>query len=285
MKRATIWPAWSRTAQPFTTRFEVVLLCLISLSMGMSGCEQISTRLGLRPPADRADEADVETTDTEITIETERDNRVVEPIESPRTFERTDPDAVNRSNQSDNATQSDPFIEPRTSATSNPSTTNPNLVRPEDQLILRNIIIGENGRSQIAVPDNWQQDYTLHPTAELQAYAPLDQLYFVALADTNFNSSSTTLNSRASRYLQQFINSLSSTEATIQTNVRQVGGYPAVQYQLQAALDGVPITYLHTTVETPFAYYQLLSWTERSQFPVYEDELQLVTQSFEPRNR
>ncbi len=283
MERIKIGSGWSRTAQRFTTRVCLVGLCLAVLSVGMSGCEQIANRLGLNPAADTADE--IEPTDrVETDVEPDPEDEVVEPVE-PRTFERTDNDAQNQSNQPDATDRSDPFVEPRTPTASDPSTADPNVVRGDDQLILRNIIVSENDSSQIAVPDNWQQEYTLHPTAELQAYAPLDQLYFVALADTNFNSANPTLNNRAARYLQQFIDSLSSTEANIQTNVRQVGGYPAVQYQLQAELDGIPITYLHTTVETPVAYYQLLSWTARSQFPAYQEELQLVTQSFEIRSR
>lgn len=283
MERIRIGSGWSRTARRFTTRVWIVGLCLASLSVGMSGCEQITNRLGLNSSTDTADE--IEPTDNvETDIEPDPGDDVIEPVE-PRTFERTDNDSLNRSNQPGETESSEPFVEPRTPTESDPSTVDPNVIRPDDQLILRNIIVSENGSSQIAVPDNWQQEYTLHPTAELQAYAPLDQLYFVALADTNFNSANPTLNNRAARYLQQFIDSLSSIEANIQTNVQQVGGYPAVQYQLQAELDGVPITYLHTTVETPVAYYQLLSWTERSQFPAYQDELQLVTQSFEVRSR
>lgn len=285
MKRVRIASGSSRTARRFTPRIWLLGLWFVSLSVGMSGCEQISDRLGLSSSTDATDEIEpTDSVETDIEPDSENDN-VVEPVEPPRTFDRTDNDSLNQSNQSDETNPSVPFIEPRTPTADDPSTADPNVVRGDDQLILRNIIISENGSSQIAVPDNWQQEYMLHPTAELQAYAPLDQLYFVALADTNFNSANPTLNNRAARYLQQFIDSLSSTEANIQTNVRQVGGYPAVQYQLQAELDGVPITYLHTTVETPLAYYQLLSWTARSQFPAYQEELQLVTQSFEVRSR
>ncbi|MGP1382703.1 MAG: hypothetical protein ACTS2F_04035 [Thainema sp.] len=284
MKRIGRLPGWSRTARQFVMRVLLVLLCLVSLSAGMSGCEQLTDRLGLNQPADTADDdVDVDpdvATDTEPELDIEDDN-VVEPIGRSRPFDQTDNDSLN---QPDAPAQNEPFTAPRTPPPSETPATNPNLAQPNDQLILRNIIVSEDNRSQIAVPNDWQQEYTLHPTAELQAAAPLDQLYFAALSDTSFNSAVTTLDSRAARYLQQFIDSLSRTETARRTNVQQIAGYQAVQYQLEAELDGVPITFLHTTVATPFAYYQLLSWTLRSQFPAYREELQLVTQSFEIRN-
>lgn len=282
MKRIANQQRWSRTTWQFLTRVVIIVVCCIGLSLATSSCEQLADRLGLKQPTEIADEAN------------EADNQaddVVEPVESPRVFEPTDEDDfITSSPQPDDTLQPRFTPEPRvTSAPATPapvpSATSPTNTAPQnDQLVLRKIIVSTDGRSQIAVPEDWQQEFTLHPTASLQAYALLDQLYFIALADSNFNAVNSTLDSRASRYLQQFTESLSRTEAVGRTNVRQISRYPAIQYQLQAELDGVPITYLHTTVDTPFGYYQLLTWTLRSQFPAYQEELQLVTQSFDLRS-
>jgi hypothetical protein len=53
---------------------------------------------------------------------------------------------------------------------------------------------------------------------------------------------------------------------------RQVAGFRAVQYELDALSDRTLITYLHTTVEGHRAFHQVLAWATRSWFdrPTFE---------------
>ena len=47
---------------------------------------------------------------------------------------------------------------------------------------------------------------------------------------------------------------------------REVGGFKAIQYELDASDDLTLLTYLHTTIEGHRAFHQVLAWATRSCF-------------------
>lgn len=202
-------------------------------------------------------------TDTETvspTISPDADGATIEPI---------DPNGENGEQPNGEQAQQRPF------------TVSPD---PRNQLpLIDDIILGTGNRSQIGLPQGWQATNALHDTAEIQILHPDKQLYAIALGDPKTTQDRPTLADQAVAYLQQLLEGPNALATVMMTDVDQVSGYPAVQYQIQGQFQGVPITYLHTTISGPSAYYQVLTWTLTSRFDTYEDELQQVIQSFEPR--
>ena len=64
------------------------------------------------------------------------------------------------------------------------------------------------------------------------------------------------------------------------TNVTEVNGKDAVQYEIRGQVDGTAVVYLHTTVRGDENYYQVVGWTRADAFNRYRDELQQVITSF-----
>lgn len=150
------------------------------------------------------------------------------------------------------------------------------------QLIFEETVLGTGGRSQIGVPAGWQVTNRLHASAELQLYNPSRHLYLIALADRKRPQDVSDLSGVAVEYLQRFLQGPNALAPVVLTEVRSVSGYPAIQYEVQGQFQGVAVTYLHTTVDAPNAYYQILAWTLTSRYDEAREELQQVIQSFEP---
>lgn len=63
--------------------------------------------------------------------------------------------------------------------------------------------------------------------------------------------------------------------------VDQIGGLPALQYEVRGAMQGTGIAYLHTSLESPHAFAQVLAWTLGSQWRDNEQRLREITASVE----
>jgi hypothetical protein len=65
-----------------------------------------------------------------------------------------------------------------------------------------------------------------------------------------------------------------------------IGGHPAVQYSIQGAAEGVRIAYLHTTIEAPDQFVQLIIWTTESRWAQNKSMLEAMASSVRvvPRN-
>ena len=82
--------------------------------------------------------------------------------------------------------------------------------------------------------------------------------------------------------LGQLVTSLDFPEITGPVEVT-VGGFGAVQYSVQGISEGFQVAYLHTTVEGPEVFVQILAWTSRSRWERNEGLLRDVLESVEIR--
>ena len=67
------------------------------------------------------------------------------------------------------------------------------------------------------------------------------------------------------------------------TAVTTVNGHPAVQYTIEGKIGNIDMVMLHTAVETPQHYHQIMAAAPRSRFIANEANIQQVIQSFEAR--
>jgi hypothetical protein len=132
----------------------------------------------------------------------------------------------------------------------------------------RSRIIGDDelGLAQVKLPNGWIPASDLNDNSWLQAVDPLRNRYLIVISESreDFDSGMDALehSSRTRAALAGSVRIL----AVRGPEERQVGGFRAVQYELDAVTDRTMLTYLHTTVEGERAFHQVLTWATRSWF-------------------
>ena len=60
-----------------------------------------------------------------------------------------------------------------------------------------------------------------------------------------------------------------------------VSGHPAIQHEMRGASQGTRIAYLHTSVESPEVFAQIVGWTSASRWAANAESLRAITSSVE----
>lgn len=145
-----------------------------------------------------------------------------------------------------------------------------------------NILKNEEAGIQVTLPNSWQEDTRLHPSAELQASDPDNGLYLIVLAEDNTALQRYGFDDNAETYRNLLINSLQSFEGETATDVAFIDEDFASQREIRGQLqDGTRVVYLHTTVLTESRYYQIVGWSTPEQYSFSRTELQTITESFQ----
>ncbi|TVQ25511.1 MAG: hypothetical protein EA367_00840, partial [Leptolyngbya sp. DLM2.Bin15] len=145
-----------------------------------------------------------------------------------------------------------------------------------------------DGTIALRLPKGWQRAQDLHDQAELQIANEAEQLYIIVLTDlkaSRTERSDLSIDDHASFTLNALSSRLAEPSISPPTDVQRIGSYRARQVKVQGHLDSVAITYLHTTIETRHAFYQILAWTAPEQFDSHREQLQTVIDSFQERSR
>ncbi|MBD2071559.1 hypothetical protein H6F93_29260 [Leptolyngbya sp. FACHB-671] len=148
---------------------------------------------------------------------------------------------------------------------------------PEDA---GNVLVGLDGQSQLTLLNGWVEDRELHESAEIQASKRGSEEYVIVLSENKADFENLTIEQHSEITRGLLVESLTDPEITGPTDVTTVGSNPAVQYEIQGTIEGINVAYLHTTVETPTKYHQILAWTLPSSFERNKPELQQVIQGF-----
>ena len=145
-----------------------------------------------------------------------------------------------------------------------------------------------DGTFALTLPKGWQRDQNLHDHAELQISYEAEQLYIIVLRDlkaSGSDRSELSIDDHAILTLNALSSRLAEPSISPPTAVRRIGSYQARQVEVQGYLDSVAVTYLHTTIETRHAFYQILAWTDPAQFDSHREQLQQVINSFQERSQ
>ncbi|MEB3288630.1 MAG: hypothetical protein VKI82_01875 [Leptolyngbya sp.] len=161
-----------------------------------------------------------------------------------------------------------------------------------NQYVVRSVrgsrLVSRNLPASLGLRRGWQPAPfpSLHPSSDLQAYHPGQAIFLIVLGESKANVPPGTIDQQATQYLQLMrtgFDQVISPES--RAGVNQVGAYPAVQYSLQANVQGESVAYLHTTVEMGEHYYQVVVWTDATRQPANLDEMRAITQAFGPDQR
>ncbi len=142
-------------------------------------------------------------------------------------------------------------------------------------------LISEDGQIAITLPTGWVRDDELNDRAQLEASNRAGQMYLIVLTQPKAEFRGMQRDTYAEITRGYLTRRLEKSEVSGPTDVSQVGGNPAVQYQVRGSLNNIDVLYLHTVVETPTRFAQILAWTLPTDFEKNQPTLQQVIQSFQ----
>lgn len=124
----------------------------------------------------------------------------------------------------------------------------------------------ELGYAQITLLPRWRCADALNDQAGLQATDPLRQRFVVVISESREDfESSVDLSDHAARTLTQLSDSLRVIAINGPREI-EVGGFKALQFEVEGFHNGIRLVYLHTTIEGRRAFHQVLAWAPRSRF-------------------
>lgn len=140
-----------------------------------------------------------------------------------------------------------------------------------------------DGNSEIKLLSGWLNDPELNDKAQIQTSNRSRQMYLIVLVQSRRELSQMTA-TEYSKITQGYLTKrLEKSQVTGPTAVRQIGStpaYPTVQYEVRGSLNKIDVVYLHTVVETPTRFVQILAWTPPTAFEQNQAEMQQMIQSF-----
>lgn len=144
-----------------------------------------------------------------------------------------------------------------------------------------NIITSPDGLTRMNLPAGWkhEKERELHDQADLQASNRAGEMYTIVMSENKEDLRDMTLDKHSQSTRSALIEKLESPEVSDPKPVT-VGGLRGVQYEIRGGVENLNIVYLHTTLESPTHFHQILTWTLKSRFDKNRATLDAVTHSF-----
>lgn len=140
-------------------------------------------------------------------------------------------------------------------------------------------IVSANGRFRLTVPGGWEVEKDLNDAADLQASYRGSDMYIVVLSESKEDLHDMSLEGHSKLTRDALMKTVQDSTITGPFALT-VDGHPAVQYEIRGAVNHVNVVYLHTTVESPKYFHQILAWTVPSRFDANKPTLEQVTEKF-----
>jgi hypothetical protein len=167
------------------------------------------------------------------------------------------------------------------SSTPAPRFSPPALPRPAAPATGSVVILSKDGALKIAAPSGWRSESDLNKNAELQACDAPQQVCVLVFEEDKKTTGDVAL-ARFSRVARgQILKKLGNSSENTGVSL-EIAGHPALQYELRGRADRFDLVYLHTSVETPGHFYQVMGWTSSTLFPQERAVISGITASFQP---
>jgi hypothetical protein len=142
------------------------------------------------------------------------------------------------------------------------------------------VITSTDGVSQITVVGGWDSTKGLHKKAQLQASNPFKEMYIVVFTEKKDQYPGLSLTDYAKTTHKNLIKSLASGSAMPGVQLT-LDGNNAIQNEIRGITAGnSKITYIHTNVETPMYFHEILAWSPQAKFKQNRYALDSVVKSF-----
>ncbi|HEX7705789.1 MAG TPA: hypothetical protein VF701_04945 [Thermoanaerobaculia bacterium] len=120
-------------------------------------------------------------------------------------------------------------------------------------------VVASDKKSQIVVPSRWAQ-LELNDAAEIQVGIEAEDAYLIVLNEAKDDLFAWNLERHSRVTLGQLLSNVAN-PVVVGPRTLTVGGSPAVQYEVRGASENRNIVYIHTTVDGPKHFSQILAWT------------------------
>ena len=120
-------------------------------------------------------------------------------------------------------------------------------------------ILASDEKTEIVVPNSWSP-LDLNDAAEIQVGNEAEDAYLIVLNEAKADLFAWNLERHSRVTLGQLLSSVAD-PTVIGPKALTIAGSPAVQYEIRGASENTNIIYLHTTVDGPKHFSQILAWT------------------------
>jgi hypothetical protein len=165
------------------------------------------------------------------------------------------------------------------SSNSNSNRSNTNSSTPYTSSPTNVIVKSTDGKIQVSVPPAWKVTTGLNDKADLQVADRSNELYLIVLTQTKADYADVDIERQASGTLDSLTKAMTTSNRIGPTRLT-IDGHPAVQYEVRGEINNLKPVYLHTTIETPNNFQQIVTWTFQSTYAEREDMLKGIIQSF-----
>jgi hypothetical protein len=149
----------------------------------------------------------------------------------------------------------------------------------------------KNGKRRVlAVPASWSEDVEKNPAAEIASGSRTDDTFAMVICEPKSDFPSYTLDRYSDLTRAQVMKSRSGGKSGTKVKLA-IDGHPAIEVELRGSFkdgetdgDGgartTNLVYLHTSVELPESYCQVVGWTNGRRWDSASATLRKVAQSF-----
>jgi len=141
-------------------------------------------------------------------------------------------------------------------------------------------VYGLNGKIQIGIPSGWNEMPDLHPSADIEVGNETADAYFLVVSERKSILPKETL-AEYSTYTRQGLDKSLQFPQDLGPRHLKINGLAALQYEIRAyGKSGKKLVYLHTVIETPEYFHQIVGWTASGEFKQNQATLKTITDSF-----
>ena len=145
-------------------------------------------------------------------------------------------------------------------------------------------MVSSDGRFEITVPGAWTQETKLHDEAQIQATHRSSNQFTLVIAEEKGDFDNISLEEFCAITLDGMHQKLKSPREGKPTTLI-IDRNTALQRELRATMDYLKIIYLHTCIESPTHFYQIIQWTTPSKYAKHRKTFKKITQYFKERKR
>jgi hypothetical protein len=135
----------------------------------------------------------------------------------------------------------------------------------------------DDGLTSLIVPAAWGF-VDLNPAAVFQIGNHSEDAYTMVLNESKLDLTGWNITRHSMITLARILTAVGSPEVDGPEPI-EVAGYPAVQYRILGESDGTRIVYLHTTIDGPQAFSQVVQWTTPSRWEENAPDLLEILES------
>lgn len=144
------------------------------------------------------------------------------------------------------------------------------------------VVVASDKKSQIRVPQSWSV-MELNEAAEIQVGNEKDEAYLIVLTELKDDMHGWNLERHSRVTLGQLLSNVAFPTITGPKSLK-IGDSTAVQYEIRGASEDRNIVYIHTTIDGPKYFSQILAWTLPSRVEAVRPQLLEAITSFREAN-